>query len=143
MSDEMRIGDSERERALASLGEHYALGRLTKEELDERSDAVWTARTRYDLAVLFADLPTPAPAAGPPANRPVRRGFRMPPVPVLLLVLALVVLVKMPLLLLAVGLWFLLSRRHWSGGCGHRSARSKSYGTSYGRSYGRAYSSGS
>lgn len=132
MSDAMRIGDTERERALASLGEHYALGRLTKEELDERSDAVWTARTRHDLAVLFDDLPTPAPAAAPPARRPARRrGFRMPPVPVLLLVVALVLLVKVPLLLVVVGVWFLLSRRrHWSGGCGHRS-------------YGRAYSSGS
>ncbi len=133
MTEAMRIGDSERERALASLGEHYALGRLTKDELDERSDAVWTARTRHDLAVLFDDLPTPAPVPGPPANRPVRRrGFRMPPVPVLLLVLALVVLVKMPLLLLAVGLWFLLSRRH----CGSR-------GRSYRGSYRGAYSSGS
>jgi hypothetical protein len=139
MSDAMRIGDTERERALASLGEHYAVGRLTKEELDERSDAVWTARTRHDLAVLFADLPTPAPAARPPARRPVRRRFRMPPVPVLLLVLALVLLLKVPLLLLALGVWFLLSRRHWSGGCGHRAARGRTYSTSYDR----AYSSGS
>ncbi len=142
MTEAMRIGDSERERALASLGEHYALGRLTKEELDERSDAVWTARTGHDLAVLFDDLPTPTPtpAAGPPANRPPRRRrFRVPPAPVLLLVLALVLLVKVPLLLVAVGVWFLLSRRrHWSGGCGHTS-----YGGAYNRSYGRAYSSGS
>ena len=122
--DGLRIGDADRERALTSLGEHYAVGRLTKEELDERSDAVWTARTAADLAVLFVDLPRPAPAASPRRREPARRrGFPVPPAPVLFLVLALVILFKVPLLLLALGLWFVLGRRHLGGACGHRSSR--------------------
>lgn len=126
--DELRIGDAQRERALASLGEHFALGRLTKEELDERSDAVWTARTGRDLAVLFADLPRPAPSGGPGRNVPVpRRRFPVPPVPVLFLVLALVILFKLPLLLLALGLWFVLGRRHWGAACGSRASRARAY----------------
>ena len=36
---ELRIGDAEREATISALGEHYAAGRLTKEEYDERSDA--------------------------------------------------------------------------------------------------------
>ena len=36
---ELRIGDAEREAAVTALGEHYAAGRLTKEEYDERADA--------------------------------------------------------------------------------------------------------
>ena len=54
---EPRIGDAEREAAVTSLGEHYAAGRLTKEEFDERSDQAWAARTAAGLWPLFADLP--------------------------------------------------------------------------------------
>ena len=36
---ELRIGDDDREAAVTALGEHYAAGRLTKEEYDERADA--------------------------------------------------------------------------------------------------------
>ena len=66
--DSLRIGDAERESAVAALGEHYAQGRLAKEEYDERSDAAWSARTAADLAPLFADLPTPAAPAPPPSG---------------------------------------------------------------------------
>ena len=72
----MRIADSDRERAMADLAMHYADGRLEHEEYDERLDAIWTARTRADLAVLFNDLPRPQ--AAPPAaharacSRPAR-----------------------------------------------------------------------
>ena len=55
--DQLRIGDAEREASVAALGEHFAQGRLTREEYDERSDAVWSARTRGDLVPVFADLP--------------------------------------------------------------------------------------
>ena len=72
----MRIADSDRERAMADLAMHYADGRLEHEEYDERLDAIWTARTRADLAVLFNDLPRPQ-AAPPPrtiARSPGRPG---------------------------------------------------------------------
>jgi len=62
----IRVGDVERERALTALREHYALGRIDAGELDERLAAALVARTRDDLARLFADLPgerPPSPAA--------------------------------------------------------------------------------
>ena len=53
----IRIGDAEREAATSALGDHYAAGRLTKDEYDERADGVTSARFQDDLAPLFADLP--------------------------------------------------------------------------------------
>ena len=40
----LRIGDADREHAAAALGEHFATGRLSKEEYDERAQRVWEAR---------------------------------------------------------------------------------------------------
>jgi len=65
MSTELRIGDTEREAAVAALSEHFAAGRLSKEEYDERTAAAFTARTSGTLAHLFVDLP--APHASPTA----------------------------------------------------------------------------
>ena len=95
-SSQVRIGDAERDSALTALGEHYAAGRLTKDELDERMDAAWTARTAADLAILFHDLPALQPAApprrrpSPEARRSWRTGVRLSWVFVLLIVLAAV-----------------------------------------------------
>lgn len=66
----LRIGDSERERAAAALGEHYAAGRLQRSELEERLDAAYAARTLADLERLFVDLPDPAPFRPGSAQRP-------------------------------------------------------------------------
>ena len=41
----MRIGDAERDAAAADLGEHFTAGRLTLEELHERLEAVFAAKT--------------------------------------------------------------------------------------------------
>ena len=58
-------------RALDLLSEQYAVGRLDKDEFDERSDAVWSAKTQGDLAPVFADLPwrSPAGSSGRTAGR--------------------------------------------------------------------------
>jgi uncharacterized protein DUF1707 len=56
----MRIGDAERDAAAADLGEHYAAGRLTLDELNERLDAVFAAKTNGQLIRIMADLPGPA-----------------------------------------------------------------------------------
>jgi hypothetical protein len=53
----LRIGDTEREATAAELREHYAHGRLTLEEFNERLDAVFAAKTQSDLSRLTADLP--------------------------------------------------------------------------------------
>ncbi|WP_336205810.1 DUF1707 SHOCT-like domain-containing protein [Nonomuraea sp. LPB2021202275-12-8] len=55
--DDLRIGDAEREQTMASLREHFAQGRLTHEELDQRLDQALAARTGRDLAQVTADLP--------------------------------------------------------------------------------------
>ena len=94
-SSQVRVGDAERESAVAALGEHFVAGRLTKEELDERADAAWTARTGHDLATLFRDLPQlpPPTPVRPPRRAHQRRawrlGVRLSWVFVLLLVLAM------------------------------------------------------
>ena len=58
----MRIGDAERDRAISALSDHFAAGRLTREELDERVDQAMQARFDADLRPLFADLPRPEPS---------------------------------------------------------------------------------
>lgn len=54
-----RVGDKERDRALQALGVHYAQGRLTIDEYEQRSDTALYAHTRGELDALFLDLPTP------------------------------------------------------------------------------------
>jgi Domain of unknown function (DUF1707) len=66
----VRIGDAERDRAIASLGDHFAAGRLTAEEFDQRMDQALKARFNEDLEPLFADLPrTVEPDVQPNSNR--------------------------------------------------------------------------
>jgi Domain of unknown function (DUF1707) len=50
-------GDRDRERATAALREHYAHGRLTLDEIDERTERVLTARSRADLRGALSNLP--------------------------------------------------------------------------------------
>lgn len=126
---EPRIGDRERDAAVTALGEHYATGRITKDEFDERSARAWSAKTASDLSPLFADLPTahdlaawagrpstrlPAPAPVRTAAR-TRRGMPHPPlVPLLAILVGLVILTGVPVivLLLVMGaVWFGMSRR--------------------------------
>ena len=96
MSAGLRVGDAERDRAAAALSEHAALCRLYPEEHAERLDAVWTARTEGDLAVVFHDLPGHAlerPGATPVRPGPRRRpGPGWHPVPFVPLAVVLVVL---------------------------------------------------
>jgi hypothetical protein len=58
----IRVSDAEREAMASELREHYAAGRLTREELDERIDQAFAARTDGDLAALMHDLPRLRPA---------------------------------------------------------------------------------
>jgi hypothetical protein len=53
----LRVGDADREAIAAQLREHYASGRLTLEELNERLDQTFAAKTRADLNVVLRDLP--------------------------------------------------------------------------------------
>jgi len=141
---ELRIGDQEREAAVSALGEHYVAGRLTKQEFDDRSAVAWKARTNSDLAPLFVDLP-PLHQAGRPSTRqpstatpawpaspsPRRSGgFRVPVLPMVLIIVGLVMLTDgwaIPLLILGAFLWMKVAvGRHWVGrhGSHHGSGRS-------------------
>ena len=137
---EVRIGDAEREAAVAALGEHYAVGRLTKDEYDERAAVAWSARTVSAIRPLFVDLPDPHQSAPPgvtltrpvppagtafarTASVPARHGRRFPLLPVFLIVLAAVMVlgVDFPALLLVGGLWWAARSLRWQRhGTGHQ-----------------------
>ena len=68
----LRVGDAERDKAVAELGDHFAAGRLTREEFDARVDQAMVARFHRDLQPLFADLPPAEPVASRPAGPPAR-----------------------------------------------------------------------
>jgi len=53
----IRASDEDRGRTAAALGEHYAAGRLTLEEFQERLDQAYAATTLGELRDLMADLP--------------------------------------------------------------------------------------
>ena len=54
----IRVGDAERDATATQLREHYATGRLTLDELNERLDQTFKARTGADLKAVTRDLPT-------------------------------------------------------------------------------------
>jgi Domain of unknown function (DUF1707) len=51
------VGDADRERSLARLRRHYAEGRLSVEEFDDRAGVLTGARTTRELRVALRDLP--------------------------------------------------------------------------------------
>jgi len=62
-----RASDAEREAVVARLRDAAAEGRLTVEELAERIDAAYAAKTQAELEPLTEDLPAPAGGAAPMA----------------------------------------------------------------------------
>ncbi|MCW2936275.1 MAG: hypothetical protein JWM19_7237 [Actinomycetia bacterium] len=70
----LRVGDAERDATAAELREHYAAGRLSLDELNDRISQAFAARTRGDLSAVMHDLPslrpggTPLPSAGQPSS---------------------------------------------------------------------------
>ena len=98
MDDRIRVSDADRDRVTGQLRDHFAAGRITPGELDERISAALGARTFGDLRRIMADLPGPTPAPlhaapGPLRVTPswtVRR--RHPPFPPLILLALLAAL---------------------------------------------------
>ena len=100
MDDRMRVSDADRDRVTARLREHFAEGRLTSDELDERISAALNAKTVGELRHVMSDLPEPAvvpprPQYGPWGAAPPwivrRRGPRILPLFLLVLLVALIV----------------------------------------------------
>jgi hypothetical protein len=76
-----RASDADRDETATALREHYAAGRLTEEEFNERLDKAYAAKTLGELDSLMSDLPrsdlsrraepsqvSPANAGGPAAR---------------------------------------------------------------------------
>jgi len=114
MNENIRISDADREHIVERLREHYAEGRLTSDELDERVTAALNAKTYGDLRSLMTDLPEPETVgaanptsspwnAGPggwdqqpwyPGGRPIvayRRGPRILPLVLIAFIVAIAV----------------------------------------------------
>jgi Domain of unknown function (DUF1707) len=142
---DLRVGDADREAAAGRLREHYAQGRLTLEEFNQRLDAVFAATTRSQLGALTRDLPhitassppLPVTAAGTrreQGRQEQRSGFRtrLGMIPVIIGVLAAWLLMfdlhlrlfpwpgKLAIVLLIVGVARGLMRRIWHVGRGTR-----------------------
>jgi len=54
---DLRASDEQRERAATDIREHFAAGRLSEDELGDRVQAAYAARTQGELSTLLADLP--------------------------------------------------------------------------------------
>jgi hypothetical protein len=115
----IRIGDAERDQAVSVLGDHFAAGRLNREELDERIDQAMQAKFSADLRPLFADLPGAEPATGRPAPQ-----FRAGPpayaplfflAPLLLIGVVITAVVASAPWVLWVFLWMFMCSGFWGG----------------------------
>lgn len=96
--------DADRDAVVAALSEHFQTGRLTREELDERTGRALTARTLEELDELTADLPAIRPAGPAPVVR--RRGLGYP-------LLALVAAALAALAIAALALGVSGGRQEW------------------------------
>jgi hypothetical protein len=116
---DLRIGDAERDAAIEMLNQHFAAGRLTQREHDERTSLALAARTRADLDALVADLPNLR------EDRPRRRHRTRRPLGLLVAAfVALAILGGLHVVpaVAAVVLGFFVVRRAfgWRGGCWSR-----------------------
>jgi hypothetical protein len=144
MDDRIRVSDADREHVTDRLREHFAQGRLSSEELDERITATLSAKTYGDLRRVMADLPEPGLVAPQPswqmaAARPrivMRRGPRLFPLAFIALIAAVAIpgagWVFFAFLQFALAFWLLACvagifaaarfrrhlRRHWQSGDG-------------------------
>lgn len=67
----VRLSDDERNQVVARLRSAVADGRLSLDEMEERAEQVFLARTAADLEPITADLPTPTPGAPRATSRVV------------------------------------------------------------------------
>jgi hypothetical protein len=69
---ELRISDTDRDRAAEVLREAHAEGRITVDELDERLTSVYSAKTFADLVPVTRDLPATRAVAAADPGTPAR-----------------------------------------------------------------------
>src|SRR3954465_7851550 len=67
----VRASDGDRERVVEFLRHHYGAGRLSEDDLSERIESAYGARTVAELDALISDLPSKRA----PASRRRRSGY--------------------------------------------------------------------
>jgi hypothetical protein len=116
-----RASDAERDRAADALRRHHADGRLSTDELEERTGRAYAATTLGELYQLFADLPQ---LRSPDGERRSRRLGPWPPafaLPLIALLFAVAVVASAHALFFIWPLMFFLflrsglMRRPWWG----------------------------
>jgi len=91
---QMKASDADRDEVVAALSEHFQAGRLTTEELEDRTGRALSARTLGELDALTTDLPAGRRTNAAPEASPQRRGHReFAVIAAVLAVLAVVALV--------------------------------------------------
>ena len=110
----LRAADADREAVADTLREQHLAGRLDTDELQERIERCYAAKTYAELDAVIVDLPRPQPRTRPRTN-----GSRWPRValfPLMPLLLVALVLSHGHLLWLAVPLvfWFVVRPVRWS-----------------------------
>jgi DNA-binding MarR family transcriptional regulator len=76
---EVRVGDADRDAAAAALGEHFAQGRLTLDELDARLATALAATTQAEISQATWDLPDVTVRSASSRRRRSGRGHRPGP----------------------------------------------------------------
>jgi hypothetical protein len=115
----LRASDADRERAAGSLTRHAQEGRLTAEELEQRLERAYAAKTVAELDELQRDLPAERPGA--PAAAAGRPPFALLAVLLVAAGLAGTALVGHPigpLFLLAFVAWWATGRRSFRASAG-------------------------
>ena len=112
----MRAGDKDRQGVVEQLGKHFAEGRLTVAEFDERVIKAHAAVHLDELPGLMADLPR----APEPRQRPARPQVRVPGIFLFLVVLFLTwsliaaIVYGVPPFFAVILLFLFLRHRRWS-----------------------------
>jgi hypothetical protein len=120
---DLRASDADRDRAVGELSQHFEAGRLTAEELDERTGRALRARTGKELTELLADLPRhqdplSGTAAGPGCAGPANRLAGKPVTRIAIAALVIAALVGshgLVVLVLAIAVLVVIRRRARGG----------------------------
>jgi hypothetical protein len=116
----LRAADSDRDAIADILREQHVAGRIGTDELQERLDRCFSAKTYGELDELVADLPRQEPMQSvSPAHTASRRWRWRPVLPALLLIAAIVVS-HGHLLWLVIPLFFFVGRPLLWRSAGHR-----------------------
>jgi hypothetical protein len=116
----VRSADSDREQTAEMLRDHAGEGRLEPDELEERLEAAYTAKTLADLDGLVADLPRQERSERHHRRAPAWPLAVSPLIAIVALIVAVSLLVGHPMLWLAFPLFFLVWRPYWGSALGAR-----------------------